>query len=247
MLNFIRYTIYLSLVSIFILTSHATCHSKFDKQKKQYIIGYGSLINDHSQRATAANVGEGIPVEIKGFRRGWYHLGKDQIFLGAVRDPKYGFNAKVFSVNNVKQIEGFDQREKNYCRKKVPESQIKVLAKQKVDGEVWIYVAKQPKDIDYLQDKASIELSYLYTFLSGCLNTQKEFGLKKFLEECINYTYDWPHKIRYDLDDRSKLRSTRSLPDTNDMKKINKLLCSNKKVLQHINKDSEFYIRVCRE
>jgi hypothetical protein len=50
--------------------SIAVCHPEIDLEKKQYIIGYGSLINEQSKRYSVADVSNGFPVEITGFRRG---------------------------------------------------------------------------------------------------------------------------------------------------------------------------------
>lgn len=245
MFGFLRAVLYLTLSFMFLLGSGASCHPEIDAQKKQYIVGYGSLVSEKSKRATVSVVGENIPVEIRGFRRGWYHIGHDQIFLGVVRDPKYGFNAVVFSLDDATQMNQFDVREKNYCRKRVPKSKMQLMINKKIDGDVWIYVSTHPKYLNDLDDNDFADASYIYTFLSGCLDIEKNYGIKNYLNECLSHTYQWPKQIRYDLDNKGKLRKSRVLPSSKNMDEINKLICSSNAFLQHLDKRAEFYTKVC--
>lgn len=232
------------LFCLIVLGSQASCHPKVGNNK-QYVVGYGSLINEKSKRATVFNVSDNIPVEVRGFRRGWYHVAYDQVFLGAVRDPKYGFNAVVFSLDDSKQIKEFDIREKNYCRRLVPKSKIQSLGKEKIDGDVWIYVSTNPKYLTDLDDNDFAEASYIYTFLLGCLDVEKESGIKNYLNECLNHTYQWPKQIHYDLNNQDKFRKSRMLPNSKKMDAINKQICSSNAFLQYLDKRSEFYLKVC--
>lgn len=232
-------------VFVVVFGSWASFHPKISSKNKQYVVGYGSLVNEKSKRATVSNGSDNIPIEIRGFRRGWYHIAYDQVFLGAVKDPKYGFNAVVFSLDDSKQIKEFDVREKNYCRKLVPQSKIKSLGKEHIDGDVWIYVSTHPKYLNDLGDNDFAEASYIYTFLLCCLDVEQKNGIKNYLNECLNYTYQWPEQIRYDLNNKDKFRKSRILPDSKKMDKINKQICSSKAFLQHLDKRSDFYLKVC--
>lgn len=241
----LRSMIYFLLSCLIVFGSQAICHPEVSSKKKQYVIGYGSLINERSKRATVANVSDNMPVEIRGFRRGWYHVAYDQVFLGAVRDPKYGFNAVVFSLDDSKQIKEFDVRKKNYCRKLVPQSKIKSLGKEQINGDVWIYVSSHPKYLNDLDDNDFAEASYIYTFLLGCLDVEQENGNKDYLNECLNHTYQWPKQIRYDLNNKDKFRKSRILPNSKQMHEINQQICSSNAFLQHLDKRAEFYLKVC--
>ena len=71
------------------------CRPDFDSSQKQYIIGYGSLMQDESRQRTTPNTGLSYPVEIRGYRRGWYitgpRIGFGATFLGVVPDPVQQF------------------------------------------------------------------------------------------------------------------------------------------------------------
>ncbi|MBP9791638.1 MAG: hypothetical protein KBC27_00280 [Rickettsiales bacterium] len=225
--------------------SSAVCHPEIDLQKKQYIIGYGSLISEKSKRFTTPGVSNNFPVEITGFRRGWFHVIGTEIFLGTVEDPKNGLNAVIFSLDKPEQVKAFDEREINYCRKNVPESKIKTLTQDKIDGEVWIYVTKSPEYL-YGDDRgASIHASYLYTFLSGCLDIQKHFNLDSFLANCMTFTYGAIPQITYDVDRDDKIRKGRVIPIDSDMKVINNHICSDRKLLSYLKKDLFLYKKIC--
>ena len=57
-----------------------SCHPAPDKFQKQFIIGYGSFMDEASKRRTAPNAGENIPVKVKGFERAWLMRAKQAGF-----------------------------------------------------------------------------------------------------------------------------------------------------------------------
>jgi hypothetical protein len=140
----------------------------------------------------------------------------------------------MFSLNNQEQVRSFDKR--------VSESKIKILTQDKVDGEVWIYVTKSQ---EYRYDHGSaIDASYLYTFLSGCLDVQKHFQLDGFLANCMAFTYGSIPQIKYDLD--RKIKKSRVVPLGNDMQVINKHICSDNNLFSYLKKDLVLYKKICK-
>jgi cation transport regulator ChaC len=59
---------------------------------RNYIFGYGSLIEDKSRESTTPSAVDAWPVRVKGIRRGWWARGAASgmttTFLGAIIDPK---------------------------------------------------------------------------------------------------------------------------------------------------------------
>jgi hypothetical protein len=49
------------------------CDAPPDSSRPQYIIGYGSLMQDESRKRTSPRAGPAHPVEVRGYRRGWSH------------------------------------------------------------------------------------------------------------------------------------------------------------------------------
>jgi hypothetical protein len=48
------------------------CNAQPDSNRPQYVIGYGSLMQDESRKRTSPQASPAHPVEIRGYRRGWF-------------------------------------------------------------------------------------------------------------------------------------------------------------------------------
>jgi hypothetical protein len=221
--------LYTTLVCFFIIKpAHAagdSCHPEIDTSKKQYIVGYGSLISERSKQATVLDTGPSIPIEVRGFKRGWFHLVKNHIYLGVEMDENQFLNGVLFSLGNKQDLKKFDKREIDYCRVSVPRNKIVALSDDKVDGQFWIYVTQQIRNKDEFAKTKGVAASYMYTFLLGCKEVADKFSLQDYLHKCTNQTSDWPSVIDYDLDNRDKLLKSRIVPKDDELKEINKLLC----------------------
>ena len=51
------------------------CDASPDARRAQYVVGYGSLMQDESRERTSPHAGAAHPVEIAGFKRGWFARG----------------------------------------------------------------------------------------------------------------------------------------------------------------------------
>ena len=174
----------------------ADCHPQPDAQRAQYIVGYGSLMQDESRRRTSPQAGPAHPVEVAGYRRGWFAkgdpVGFSTTYLGVLADPNQHLNAVVYRVA-AQELAATDQREAQYCRVNVHASAITALeapALDLADGQTWIYV-NQPVATALPSARFPIVQSYVDIFVSGCLEQEQRFGLTGFARQCLATTQDW--------------------------------------------------------
>ena len=215
------------------------CHPLVNRKVENYVIGYGSLINEKSKRDTAPKVSDNIPVMVSGFERGWIHQVAGIIYLGVIEKKDATFNGVAFNVNDPEEIYAFDRRETDYCRVKVNEKQISPLAKERPSGDNWIYVTQNPIEPT---PKAEVDLSYLYIFLSGCQEIGQKYHMKSFLDQCMTTTHSWPILIKYNLASQNTGHDK-----TLNYNTINHLVCNNQRVLKSLSKDSSFYQKICAQ
>jgi len=177
------------------------CHPTPNSGVKQFMIGYGSLMQEASKRRTAPNCGDSTPVTIKGFSRWWNAQGVSISFsttyLGILEDPQGSFNGVIFELPNdgnfAQTIKGYDDRESWYCRQLVPTKDvISLVPGNTIDqsAEYWIYVNK-PEFTVAPNMKYPIVESYVDIFISGCLELQTKFSLPNFAETCVTTTRGW--------------------------------------------------------
>jgi hypothetical protein len=172
------------------------CGVAADPGRTQFIIGYGSLMQDDSRKRTAPQAGPAHPVEVHGFRRAWIqHVQTGSFgitFLGLRPDEKANLNAVIYQVDQ-DELAATDKRESSYCRAGVPATAIQSLEVDfapAADAQTWIYVSKT--DGVALPDaKFPIVQSYVDIFVGGCLEQGQRFGLPDFARQCIATTDGW--------------------------------------------------------
>lgn len=171
------------------------CRTTEDENKKQYIIGYGSLMEDDSRQRTSPLAANAYPIVIKGFRRGWFQKGSDlgtsTTFLGVLPDHKAMLNAVIFSVSK-NELLATDIRESGYCRVLVSDTNISMLKNTLPvpEGQVWIYVTK-PEYVKNSSSRFPIVQSYVDLFISGCIEQEQRYNIPGFAKQCIETTTDW--------------------------------------------------------
>lgn len=173
----------------------SNCHPSINPGAPQFIIGYGSLMQEKSKSEDSSHVDFNYPVYVSGYRRGWIEPGTDigfsTTYLGVRPDAKAEMNAVYFQLKISKDIYSYDKREDTYCRVKVSSKQIKTLGTQKLPyGEYWIYLPRNPRDYLPSRQKPIVQ-SYVDIFLSGCFELEEKFHLKNFAKNCIKTTYYW--------------------------------------------------------
>lgn len=170
-------------------------HPDVDSNKTQYIIGYGSLMEENSKKRTSPAAGESVPVIVEGFKRGWGIHGpavdSPTTYLAVIPDEEAEMNAVIYSVT-VDEIQKTDRREEGYCRSRVNQEQITFFKNQRIetDSEIWIYTIKE-KDRKIANSNFPIVQSYVDIFIKGCLQLQSRFKIDDFAEQCITTTNNW--------------------------------------------------------
>ena len=174
----------------------AQCHLAPDADQVQYIVGYGSLMQDESRKRTSRQAGPAHPVEVTGYQRGWFAkgdpLGFSTTYLGVAPDPGAHVNAVIYRVE-ANELMATDRREASYCRSRVPLTEIKTLeggAFRIESGQAWIYV-NRPESIAVPSARFPIVQSYVDIFVSGCLEQEQRFELNGFAQQCLANTRYW--------------------------------------------------------
>ena len=172
------------------------CNLPPDANRSQYIVGYGSLMQDESRKGTSPQAGPAYPVDVRGYRRGWFAravtVGFGTTFLGVRPDRESHFNAVIYQVD-LAELAATDKRELSYCRASVDITDVKALTNEFVpdaNGQTWIYVG-MPQNFATPASRFPIVQSYVDIFVSGCLEQEQRFGLKDFSQECLSTTTDW--------------------------------------------------------
>ena len=186
---------YISLLLLPYTAFALNCHPKVNTQLPQYIIGYGSLIDEQSKKRTDSTAEESLPALITGYRRSWSVHGNlpglNTTFLAVSEDQASSFNGVIYKLSAPEQIEEYDKRESLYCRKELSSDQLNVytivLPTQK---QMWIYIPIENPHL-YPTQKFPIVQSYVDTFLRGCIHIEEHFKIKNFAKDCIKSTDQW--------------------------------------------------------
>jgi hypothetical protein len=172
------------------------CNAAPDLDRTQYVVGYGSLMQQESRRRTSPDAGPAHPIELHGYKRGWFSRGRavglSTTYLGVIPERSSRLNAVMYQVDE-REVLATDARELSYCRTAVPSSQISTLESDYVavpDAQIWIYVSRE-EFVGVPSARYPIVQSYVDIFLSGCLEQEQQFGLSGYSEECIATTSNW--------------------------------------------------------
>lgn len=195
------------------------CHPQIDSKRSQYIIGYGSLIDEQSKRKTDKTAQENRPITLKGYQRSWSIHGTHSTFLSVTEKAKASFNGVIYKLKHPHHIRKYDQREKGYCRKEIFLHQINTFGinlPQKI--QCWIYISNHAKN-ESPSATFPIMQSYVDTFLRGCIQIEEKYQIKDFAKRCILTTTQWSNAW---INDRTLTPKT-----TSESSKIDALLKKN--------------------
>jgi hypothetical protein len=181
----------------------AGCHPNIDAKVPQYIVGYGSLMEQASKDRTAPNTGANLPVMVTGYERSWHlrgsGVGFGTTYLGVQAKEGALMVAALYRDFARQDISDTDQREIYYCRDEVDPGALRMLDGSAVPqtGQIWIYVSKpeavDPPDADY-----PIVQSYVDILMTGCLQLAERVvdQNEDFARQCITTTGGWsPHWV----------------------------------------------------
>lgn len=206
-----------TLVSLISAPAHASsaCHPSVEDDHAQFVVGYGSLMEEASKKRTSPNTGINHPVLVRGFRRAWNAAGSGPgyttTYLGvdAPKSPEQRkvsgepegeplMYAAIYRDMSTGGIAATDARETVYCRYPVAPDQIELL-----DGwalptpsQVWIYALAPDGTGDVPTAQKPIVQSYVDIFLTGCLTLADQVNSQMypnldFATQCIETTDSW--------------------------------------------------------
>ncbi|KTC95239.1 hypothetical protein [Legionella feeleii] len=169
------------------------CRPPFNNKLPQFVIGYGSLMQEDSKREDAAGVGKNYPVYISGFERGWIEQGSkvgfSTTYLGIRKRAGSEMNAVYFKLNGAKALHNYDRRENTYCRVAVAREKIRpLITKSLPRGQYWIYTTQSLQPPSHHDP---IVQSYVDIFLRGCFELEQQYHLHHFAKDCIRTTAYW--------------------------------------------------------
>ena len=185
----------------FCLVSSATfaetldCHPELDADRPQYIIGYGSLMERASKRATEPDAGENLPVIVAGFERSWSIPGVyPTTFLGVLPVEGAEMAAAIYRSFPEDGVLSSDAREIDYCRAAVDPASVTMLDGSSLaeESQIWVYTNKPDKIADPSADFPIVQ-SYVDIFITGCLDMQTLVAdpAVDFVEKCVRTTQGW--------------------------------------------------------
>ncbi len=153
-------------------------------------------MQDESRKRTSPQAGPAHPIEVRGYRRGWFEKGSpvgfSTTFLGVVQDPESRMNAVIYQVEPG-ELAGTDARERSYCREPVAAAGIRMLDAgfaAPANAQIWIYVSRGT-GVALPSAQYPIVQSYVDIFLAGCLEQEQRFGVAGFAQQCIATTTGW--------------------------------------------------------
>ena len=176
---------------------------------KNYIFGYGSLIEKNSRLRTVPSALNAFPVKIRGYARGWWsrtgNVGLSTTFLGCIKtgeienfDVVNYVTGVLFEVTD-NDLTVLDEREQGYKRINVNVDKIDDYANLiHENSKIWIYVNEFKDRIDIEEDIPSkqfpIVQSYVDICMNGCIEIEDLFPVakrNKFATEFIKSTCYW--------------------------------------------------------
>ena len=190
--------LFLMAISSLFFIAHAwgdSCHPAMNKHERQYLIGYGSLIETESKNRTYSHTGKNIPVRLEGFQRGFFAKGTptgfSTTYLGVLDEEAAKMNGVFFELLATHSMAAFDKREAYYCREAVNRNKIHSLINTPLpQGQYWIYVSTKDSIVKP-SEKYPLVQSYVDIFLNGCLEIQDQYKLPTYASDCITTTTDW--------------------------------------------------------
>lgn len=188
------------------------CHPEVDSDKLQFVVGYGSLMEEASKNRSVPKSGMNHPVRVTGYQRAWNARGgeigfsttylgvdapknEDERRVGADSSAEPVMYAAVYQDLSQAGIEGTDKRESLYCRYEVTSDEIEFLDGWSLPdaSQVWIYALPVGKEGDLPDERWPIVQSYVDIFITGCLDLAGLVRDKSvdFAKECIHTTKGW--------------------------------------------------------
>ncbi len=174
------------------------------REMKNYVFGYGSLIEGASRMRTTPDAKYVYPIVVYGYERGWFaHVdvpGLTTTFLGCLQSADRGksVNGVIYKVT-AEQLVTLDARESGYLRTEIDSSAIENLSDVDLsDATIHVYLSnldpsKTPAPF-FPSVEAPIVQSYVDICLNGCLEIEELFPAARkygFAANFIGNTIGW--------------------------------------------------------
>ncbi|HHT0594668.1 TPA: gamma-glutamylcyclotransferase family protein [Legionella anisa] len=174
------------------------CHPEINPNLPQYIVGYGSLIDETSKKRTDPSAEESVPILIKGYKRIWAGHGNlpgvNATFLSAIEDKSSSFIGVSYKLREPANIRSYDKRESFYCREQISPDNFVFLSQSSnfsTQQQIWIYTIVSTENQLPNKDFPIVQ-SYVDIFLRGCIQVEEKFKITNFAKDCIETTDGWP-------------------------------------------------------
>ncbi len=178
-----------------------------DNSSLDYVLGYGSLIEQHSRTRTNPRAQVAAPVIVENVARGWWihgnKIGYSPCFLGVQPQAGARCNGVVYPVTGP-ELEALDRREARYTRLQISARDVTLLdggAGLPPDSRLWVYTVPDALRV-VPTARFPIVQSYVDICLNGCLEieaTYPQAQAASFAKMFIEATQDWN---RYWVNDR---------------------------------------------
>jgi len=173
-----------------------------------FVIGYGSLINQNSRRKSSPSSYDAVAVTIKGFTRGWFArtgvVGFSTTYLGCLKStsdlltskPKSDFiNGVLYKVDS-DELKILDKRERRYIRTLVPCEDVSGYNSEiPSNANFWIYENEFQSESEFKESFPTKEFpiiqSYVDMCLEGCIEIDLINGNTKFSKDFLQTTFGW--------------------------------------------------------
>ncbi len=177
---------------------------------KNYIFGYGSLIETESRLRTTPKAKVAFPVQVNGLKRGWFARtgvsGLTTTFLGCIPSPENHTNGVIYKATE-EDLKKTDEREKGYKRVKIEFKDIEDFSSQiEKDANVWVYVNKfadnkiPPSELP--SKDFPIVQSYVDICVNGCIEIEELYPKAKQRNYAINFITSTHYWSKFWVNDR---------------------------------------------
>ena len=185
----------LIIIFLFItsISKASECNLSPEKGSKNYIVGYGSLMEKDSRTRTNKDARNVKPLMVKNFERTWgQRSARYKITFLTIKKKEGAKLNAVYYPLSIKGINKLDRRERSYCRIKLKENEVSFFNDQinLKNKNFWVYTAKEDK-INAPDEKHPIVQSYVDIFLNGCFQIQDKFKINEFSDLCVQTTTGW--------------------------------------------------------
>lgn len=155
---------------------------------KEYLFGYGSLINPDSRTHTG-KTDDALLCEVKDIKREWnFRVPEAHVTaLGATLQSNTVCNGVLIPIDT-EELGKFDIREKGYTRVPLLKKNVELSNGKLPSNRIWAYLLDSPQKPN---SQNPIIQSYIDVVLSGCITVGGGDFAKRFISTTSGWLADW--------------------------------------------------------